>query len=667
MKRLFCIAPVLLAVSVTLTHAQAWIAPTQEELKMTSLPQQPGAKAVVLNVDETTDDDNHMRSFYKRIKILTEAGKDLGNVQMFFDKRSDGGGWTIDEVAGRTIQPDGTVVPFTGKPYDKLLAKTKEDQYRGKVFSMPAVQVGSIIEYRYKMRWDDHHYSSPFWDVQDEDLYVKKAQYLWKPTDKELVSTGRGGRESYTSTLVWHPVLPEGQQIKHTQLPNGRQLLELELHDIPAFSSEEDMPPEAGSIYHVNFYYSPYKSAQEFWSTEGKFWSSDANRFIGNSSYIRDEATKATAGATSDEDKLRKLYALTQSIDNTDYTRKHDAAEEKTDGLKEARSAEDVLRRKRGSSDEITRVFVALVRADGMNASLMATADRSRNLVDANWLDFRQLRNEIAIVNYGGADHFFDPGSPYIAFGHLDWRHTFSGGVRQKDKETALVQTDVEGYKFSRTTRVADLKLDPTGAMTGTVTMTWQGSPAVAWRQTALESDNDELREDLKKRLESMMPGGTEVTVRGMENLTDADKPLRVLFAVNGHLGTPAGSRVILPSDIFVAGSRNTFPHEHRDRPVYLHYPEMIQDAMRITVPAGYTVESAPKDDRVVYKQAAQYVQRSKQDVGSVTVWRDFVIADFYFPLAEYNDLRGFYSTMEQKDHNSIVLKRTSVEKASVQ
>ena len=202
--------------------------------------------------------------------------------------------------------------------------------------------------------------------------------------------------------------------------------------------------------------------------------------------------------------------------------------------------------------------------------------------------------------------------------------------------------------------------------MDGTVTMTWQGSPAVAWRQRALRTDTDELREELKKHLEGMMPGGTEVTVRGIDNLIDAEQPLKVLFSVNGHLGTPAGSRVILHSDIFVADKQTTFPHEHRDQPVYFQYPQMIQDAMRITIPNGYTLESVPKEDRVTFKTYAIYSQSSKQDATSVTVWRNFTMGDFYFPLAEYKDLRDFYSSMEQKDHNSVILKRSASQKASL-
>ena len=44
------------------------------------------------------------------------------------------------------------MIPFTGKPYEKLLAKTATFKYRAKVFSLPDVEVGSILEYRYKLR-----------------------------------------------------------------------------------------------------------------------------------------------------------------------------------------------------------------------------------------------------------------------------------------------------------------------------------------------------------------------------------------------------------------------------------------------------------------------------------------------------------------------------------
>jgi hypothetical protein len=229
------------------SYAQSWfIAPTPEELQMTSIPEQPGAEAVILNRDELDDDDNHMQGIYYRIKILTEKGLHLGDVELGFNK----GHYTIGEISARTVQPDGTIIPFTGKPFDKVLEKDKENAYTARVFSMPAVKVGSIIEYRYTLRWDDHTFSSPYWNVQT-DLYLRKGHFLWKPTDKELVGTRRGGRESFTSRVVWAKALPEGTDVKLTRLPTQRIRLELDVANVLPFLPEEYMPPARSARYHV--------------------------------------------------------------------------------------------------------------------------------------------------------------------------------------------------------------------------------------------------------------------------------------------------------------------------------------------------------------------------------------------------------------------------------
>lgn len=607
-----------------------------------------------------------MRSRYFRIKILTDAGKELGDVQIMFDRRSDGRGYTVDEIAGRTIEPDGTIIPFTGKPYEKTLHKDKENQITAKVFSMPSVRVGSILEYRYKLRWDDNLFSSPDWDIQT-GFYLVKGHFLWRPTDKELLRTTRGGRQSTTSALVWNKSLPPGTDVNVTHLPSGRNLLEVNVSNIRPFLTEDYMPPIQSSAYHVFFYYTPYRSGPEFWKTEGKYWSSDANSFMGNSSTVRNAATEAAGGAASDEGKAKAIYALTSRLENMSYTRNRSQSEDKAAGLKEIKSAEDVLKRKRGSRYQIAMTYVALARAAGLNASLMAVIDRSERVFDASWFEFGQLGDDIVIVNYNGADHYLDPGTPCVPFGHLDWTHSASGGIRQQDKETTLLIAPAESYKYSRTTRTAMLTLQDGGSVTGTLNLTYQGSPAVAWRQMALRTDESELRHELQKQIEQMLPGGSVVDIKSVEDLTSAEAPLKVTAKITSPMSTVAGSRVVLPSDIFVATRGTQFPHEHRDQAVYFPYAETLQDAMRLTLPAGYAIESAPPAEQLQYKQAIAYSQKSKQDGSSVTIWRDLLIGEFYFPLEDYPQLRSFYSSFERKDHTSVVLKQVTNESAEVQ
>ncbi len=102
----------LLSLTGAVAHAdQPWTPPTPEELSMTSQPQVPGAAAVYLFREETTDDKLHMFSIYVRLKILNELGKEKGNVELNYFRGKEGGGFTVEDVQGRTIHPDGTIVP----------------------------------------------------------------------------------------------------------------------------------------------------------------------------------------------------------------------------------------------------------------------------------------------------------------------------------------------------------------------------------------------------------------------------------------------------------------------------------------------------------------------------------------------------------------------------
>jgi hypothetical protein len=58
------------------------------------------------------------------------------------------------------------VIPLVGKPEDLLISKNGDKQFGRMVFTLPSVEVGCILEYRYELHYDDKVYSSPMWDVQ---------------------------------------------------------------------------------------------------------------------------------------------------------------------------------------------------------------------------------------------------------------------------------------------------------------------------------------------------------------------------------------------------------------------------------------------------------------------------------------------------------------------
>lgn len=655
-----------------LLYADQWTTPTREELSMTSQEGYPGIAGVYLDREEITEDKLHMWSVYVRLKVLTEKGKDYANVELKYGSSNSGGGYTVNDISGRTIHPDGTIIPFTGKPYEKLIEKTQGYQgykHMAKVFTMPDVEVGSIIEYRYALRYDDNLYMSPDWYIQS-DLYLRKGHYAWKPTNKQLVSN-RGGREQLTNSIGWFPILPSGTTVQQTRLPpvapdpDGQLILDLHVHDIPPVPREEYMPPISGFTYRVLFYYSPYRTSDEYWKSEGRYWSKDRDKFIGPGPKVTAAVRELTTSADSPDQKLRKLYAAVMLLENTDFTREHERSEDKASGLREIHDTDDILERKRGTASQLTELFVAMARAAGLKAYLFAVTNRDRSIFTNYYLSMSQLDDYIAVVNVDGKELFFDPGSRYCPYSHLDWKHTFTSGIRQIENGTALAGTPGESYSFSRTQRIADLKMDEHGEVSGIVKITYMGESALVWRRRSLLGDNQSFQRDLRTNLEHLLPGGMNVQVVSISQLDNYEKPLVIEFSIKGPIGAPTGKRLFVPADIFVGNSKALFPHEKRDLAVYFDYPYMMQDAVRIHLPSGIRTESVPTSDKQQFEKYALYTLTSEQTPDAVTIRRDLSMGDFLFEPKIYPGLRSFYTKIETKDQENIVLTNAAQPNAS--
>ena len=646
--------------------AQQWTPPTPEELSMTSQREVPGAPAVYLFREETTDDKLHMFSIYVRLKVLTERGKSHSNVELSYAKVTYGGGFTVEDIQGRTIHADGTIIPFTGKPYEKLIEKTQGVKVMAKVFTLPDVEVGSILEYRYKLRYSDNSLRSPDWYIQT-DLWTRKSHYLWKPINLNgnIVVTGERGQTK--SFIAWASVLPQGATVTQTPiLGTDQTLMELNVHDIPPAPEEDYMPPISSFTYRVLFYYAGYRTVDEFWKNEGKYWAKTQDKFIGPGSAVTAAVKDLVAPTDTPDQKLHKIYAAIMKLENTRYTREHSSAEEKAQGFKEVHNTDDIWTRKRGSDDQLAALFVAMARAAGLKAYVGIVTNRDRNIFMKNYLTLSQLDDVVAIVNVDGKDQFFDPGTRFCPYGHLAWKHTYASGIRQTDAGSDYFNTTGEPYTFSRVQRVANLTLSQHGEVSGSITMTYMGDPAIRWRLRSIEGDSTSLEREIRTSVEQLMPAGIELKVASIDKLEDYEQPLVANIQVTGSLGSSTGKRVLLPGDIFVATAKPSFPHEKRDIPVYFQFPHMTQDAVRIHFPQTLSIESLPATEKTAYEKSIAYALSSESAPGSFTVRRNYVLGEIVFYPPQYANFRTFYSKMENKDQESVVLTNAPVTATAV-
>jgi hypothetical protein len=352
------------------------------------------------------------------------------------------------------------------------------------------------------------------------------------------------------------------------------------------------------------------------------------------------------------------------TIENTRFTREHSAAENKAQGLR-VKTAADIWAQKRGSDDEITRLFISMARAAGLKAYAAAVTERQKALLNTGYLDWGQLEDEIAIVNIGGKDLFFDPGQRYCEYGKLHWMHTDVLGMRQTDNGIAPLTMPGAAFQDNETVRNADLEIGPDGSLKGTIRISMGGAEALRWRLKALSSDEQESKSDFEKEIQACVPDGVIVKMNHFVGISDFNSSLLATLDVSGSMGTAAGKRVLLPSSFFEARVKPIFAETKRENPIDLRFPYASEDRVTLKLAPGLSLEGLPTDTSVPMQKLAFYTVKYKSDANTYSQDRVIAVGTPLFKKEEYPDLRDFFQKTGAQDQQQLVLKRSPVEAAS--
>src|ERR1700743_2154887 len=514
-----------------------WLPITQHDLDVKQVPNNPGADAIQLYYADYIRDDNHYEFIYRRIKILNEKGNSRADVEITVSPEV-----SMSGLKARTIHPDGKIIEFTGKPFQKVVVKGRGIKIMAKNFTMPDVTVGSIIEYRYRLDMDGVFIDNS-WTIQ-HDLYTEKESFLMIPFTGDLEGFPVGYRVAAISSHLPSYLKPEQKGARY----------ELETSDVPAFEAEGYMSPEDDFKYQIRFFYvqRDVSDANKFWSDMGKTWNQQAERFIGSHKEVNDATSQAIAGESDPEQKLRKIYARVQQIRNLSYERDRSADELKKENLKPNQNVADVLTRGSGYSNQITYLFVAIAPPAELDAGIVRTSDRRIKFFDKGVLSGRQLEFAVADVNLGGKEIFLDPGTRFCPYGFLHWTRSSAAGLKLDKKGGAFINVPGATYDKALTRRIADVTLDADGDLRGTLTVKFEGGEALEHRLDALETDEAGRKKSLEDEIQTWLPNGASAKMTKSEGWDSINEPLVVTFDITvSSYSTAAGKRLLMPSYLF--------------------------------------------------------------------------------------------------------------------
>jgi Domain of Unknown Function with PDB structure (DUF3857)/Transglutaminase-like superfamily len=622
-------------------QAEDWLPILPEELKMTSEPLAPGAPAILLYRQVDRDDNGPIETSYARIKILTEEGRRFADVEIPFDKATE----NVHAIQARTIHADGSIVNFNGTVYEKPIIQARGVKLLAKIFTMPDVQVGSIIEYRYRQSFESGYVFNSHW-ILSQDLFTRNAKFSLNPY-REI-----GMRYSWPVGLPPDTAPPKEEHGK----------IHLETHNVPAFVTEEYMPPENELKYRVDFIYSAdtfagsEKEPKVFWKKYGKKAHGLVEDFVDKRRAMAEAVAQIVEPGDSPEVKLRKIYERVQRLRNISFERKKSEQELERENLKYAKSAEDVWKRGYGDGNQIAWLFLALVRAAGIQADPVIVSTRDVQFFNPGIMNPNDLNSNVVVVALDGREIYLDPGIPFAPFGVLPWSETAVGGLRLDKEGGAWITTPLPDPKDSRIERKARLKLTPSGTLEGTLTVTYTGQEAL-WRRLEEHGEDDTDRKQfLESQIKADIPCGTEVE---LSNRPDWDSASQTMIAeydlkIPGW-ASAAGQRALLPVGLFGAQDKRSFQHMARIHPLYFSFPHQSADDVSIELPANWQVGSMPKPRDVDHKGVIYSISTEGKN-GSLLVNRAVTINMTLVNIKYYPTIQDFFQTVRAGDEEQVIL-----------
>ncbi len=636
-----------IAASVEAQPDMKWGDIPDELLDMTEYPADPDAAAVIVgDVGEATVSSRWEVRFerHRRVKILSEAGYDLGTVSLTYV--DEDGLERISNIKGQTFvrEPNGRVRRVK---LDKG-SIFHEDMPGGRkrvTFTLPALAPGAVIEFQYRVEAESPFFI-PRWYFQDEEPTLYSAFEVESP-----------GTLAYTFITQGNPDFIERTEEQGVRPDGNTSHRRWAVANVPALREEQYMTTLEDYIQKIDAQLVQYYRSGHGAVDVIKTWpqlakeledATDFGRALRVNNRVKEQAAALTAGLTSNEEKARALYDFVRTSVVWDGRRNAFAD----------RELQDVLASKRGTSSEINLLLTALLREAGLPAQPALLSTRSHGSVIRIYPLLTQFNSTVAAYKQGGRWHLLDATDPLRPMEMLPFDALGGEAWLVSDNEWVMTRTGTGEHAVR-----IDAALGPDGTLTGTLRSERLGYSALRARQQVQDLGAETY---VAEHLVDDVAGieTHSVTVSGQD---DDTQPLvtEVAFTVPGY-GQAVGELMLFNPLVVMRTDENPFKLPNRSYPVDFGYPFKATYEAEITMPEGYAVDEVPPDALMLLPVRAGGYERAVEAEGNVLrVTAETQFNRSVFEPNLYDGLKSFYEKSVAADAETVVLTRAETDAAS--
>lgn len=644
----FLIVFCLFSVALVAAQDKNWKPIAPLELQINSSTVEPNADAEAIFWEVRIDDSGSTElalNHYVRVKIFTDKGRDdFSKKDIVFLK-----GTKVKDVEARVTKLDGTTTYLKKEDVlEREIAKANGVKVKAKSFALPNLEVGSIVEYRYKEVIDDG--SANMRLVFQREIPIRNISYYIKPYS--------GGRAMYTI----------GYNIGDTRVEKEKNgFSRMTMNNVPAFREEPNMLPQDEVRSWMYIYYSnaAVDKPEEYWKNYSQSFFEVSKTNLKPNDDVKKVTAEVIAGAATDDEKLHKIYDFCKTqIKNLTYS--PNATEDEWKKVRNTKTGGDILKIRMGNAGDIDTLFGSMARAAGFDARIAVGGSRNEMFFNPRTPNYSLMVNASNIaVKVGDGWRFFSPASYFSEYGMLSWGEEDEGVMISDSKELIFKRVPLSGAEKNVEKRVGKFKLLEDGTLEGEAQLEFTGHRGALMKSLNYRDSEAEREKMLKDTIKSNILGTAEVESFSIENVSDPAKPFIYKFKIRvPNYASRTGKRLFFQPNVFERNAKPRFTSNTRKYDIYFNYPWLESDEITIDLPAGFSMESADspgaiKDNQGIgsHETQIQFTKDGKQ----LFYKRKFSFGNggmIRFPATSYLALKNLFESFNKADTHQLTLRQ---------
>ncbi len=640
--------------------------PSPEELAMTAYPPDTSAVALILYRTGVTKYKYQNNEFSTeteisvKIKILKPEGVHYADVSLPYyvpEKSPDSKEKIYDvEAYSYNLENGKTVRKATGKEF--IVRERRNEYYMQLKFSVPSVQVGTVIEYTYKHSSDFFHRIEN-WEMQDE-IPTLLSQYIIefpRIFDFNAEIRGRDAVDVKTKEGVIHITVRDDAtgiaQVKRNVTIKTLQMT-CTAYDLPAIRQDEPFiwcPDDhkiqiSFELKGTQYPGSPYKPYTQNWEDIDAVLMKDESfgERLELKNPFREEMKALQVMQLSKEERVGCLLRLLRQ--KMAWDGKY--------GLY-CKEPSKVISKGSGSSADLNFILISMLRESGMKAYPVLLSQRNTGMLPVTYPSLQKLNTFVVGVEMDGQKLAFIDSSMGSG-GYLNVlpvnltapkARIINSGAKDKWVDLSKISTNQIGIAI-------DGAIGPDASVSGTCKTEYSGQHASRFRQDYFSAKDSAAF--VEKRCEEE---NCRISVYQTVDVGKFTNKLTETMTYNKTAGYATDEFLYINPLVFPYTIKNQFTQVERQLPVELPFAYTVRIISSLTLPEGYSVEELPKPGLITLGEKDIYCRYSVQVTGNtLNTSYLFTLSRTEFAAAHYKQLQTVWENIVQKNNEMVVLKK---------